>query len=92
MTEIALKVREGGVAARLRVDSNGVSAPVRAEQVRVVEREPAPTYEGEYRVTPSEEEQVLSTRGLKMRDNVTVAPIPTNYGRIAWNGTTLIVY
>ena len=92
MTEIALNVRDGGVSARLRVDSNGVKVPVKAEQVRVVDSEPLPPYEGEYRVTPSEEEQVLATRGRKMIDNVTVEPIPSNYGRIVWNGSTLTVY
>ena len=53
---------------------------------------PAPRYSGEYEVTPSEETQVLATKGSVLQADVTVAPVPSNYGRIAWNGSTLIVY
>lgn len=50
-----------------------------------------PTYEGTYEVTPTEETQILDTNNLKMTDNVTINPIPSNYGLITWNGTTLTV-
>lgn len=36
----------------------------------------APTYTGEYTVTPAEYEQVLETQGKRMTDNVTVAEVP----------------
>ena len=49
-------------------------------------------YTGEYEVTPSDEAQVLETSGLMMTENVTIAPIPDNYGRIAWNGSGILVY
>lgn len=52
---------------------------------------PAPEYQGEYEVTPSRETQVLETAGLKMIDNVTVNPIPSNYGLIGWNGAFMTV-
>ena len=48
-------------------------------------------YTGAYTVTPTQETQVLSTRGLMMTDNVTVNPIPSNYGLITWNGSILTV-
>ena len=48
-------------------------------------------YTGEYTVTPSAETQTLSTEGLMMTSNVTVNPIPSNYGLITWNGSTLTV-
>lgn len=50
-----------------------------------------PSYEGEYEVTPSEETQTLATDSLYMRGNVTINPIPSNYGLITWNGSTLTV-
>lgn len=50
-----------------------------------------PVYEGVYEVTPTEETQILNTNNLKMTDNVTINPIPSNYGLITWNGTTLTV-
>lgn len=49
-------------------------------------------YTGETEVTPSEETQVLQTNDLMMQANVTVNPIPQNYGRLSWNGSVLTVY
>lgn len=54
----------------------------------LVEREP---YEGAYTITPSAEQQVLQTKNLRMTDNVVVGAIPSNYGLITWNGSTLTV-
>lgn len=54
-----------------------------------VDRDP---YTGAYEITPSEETQTLETENKRMTGNVTINPIPSNYGRIAWNGTTLIVF
>lgn len=48
-------------------------------------------YEGGYVVTPTEETQILQTANLKLTDNITINPIPSNYGRITWNGSVLTV-
>lgn len=48
-------------------------------------------YTGSYEVTPSQETQVLNTYGLGMSKNVTINPIPSNYGLITWNGSYLTV-
>ena len=50
-----------------------------------------PSYEGTYEVTPSAETQTLETDSLYMRGNITINPIPSNYGLITWNGSTLTV-
>ena len=50
-----------------------------------------PEYAGSYSVTPSQEAQYLQTAGKRMADNVRVDPIPSNYGLITWNGSTLTV-
>lgn len=50
-----------------------------------------PTYEGDYAVTPGAETLTLVTEGLRMRQNVTINPVPSNYGQITWNGSTLTV-
>lgn len=52
----------------------------------------ADPYEGEYVLTPSDSAQILETFGKRMTDNLVINPIPSNYGRIAWNGVTLTVY
>ena len=48
-------------------------------------------YEGSYSVTPSTETQVLNTQYKTMSQNVTINPIPSNYGLITWNGSTITV-
>ena len=50
-----------------------------------------PSYQGETEITPSDEIQTLQCAGLMMSENVTIKPIPSNYGRISWNGVTLTV-
>ena len=55
---------------------------------QVVERDP---YEGGYTVTPGPEAVVLATNNKRMTDNITVNPIPNNYGLITWNGSTITV-
>lgn len=48
-------------------------------------------YEGDYVVTPSNEAQILNTNHLRMTQNVTINPIPSNYGLITWNGSKLTI-
>ena len=52
---------------------------------------PTVRYEGEYTVTPSTETQTLATNGKVLLDDITVNPIPNNYGLITWNGSVLTV-
>lgn len=54
----------------------------------LVERDP---YTGDYTFTPSDATQTIPTNGLRMTDNITINPIPNNYGLITWNGATLTV-
>ena len=48
-------------------------------------------YEGSYTVTPGRTEQVLQTNNKVMTGNVTIKPIPQNYGLVTWNGSTLTI-
>ena len=48
-------------------------------------------YEGPYEATPTQFTQTLSTEGFTMSRNVTINPIPTNYGLITYNGSTITV-
>lgn len=74
-----------GVTVNPAVVDVGFSPPVARD---FVERDP---YEGDYTITPSAETQVLETSGKRMTGDITVNPIPSNYGRIEWNGATLTV-
>lgn len=49
-------------------------------------------YGGPYNVTPEENLQTLRTANTVMERDVVVGPIPSNYGRLAWDGHTLTVY
>ena len=50
-----------------------------------------PDYTGSCEITPGEETQVLSTTGRSLRSDITVNPIPSNYGLITYNGSTITV-
>ena len=50
-----------------------------------------PSYEGPYEATPTQQTQTLATDSLYMSGNITINPIPNNYGLITWNGSTLTV-
>lgn len=54
-------------------------------------REKIDEYSGAYSVTPSSETQVLRTANTKLDRNITVDPIPSNYGLVQWNGQFLTV-
>lgn len=51
----------------------------------------APTYRGPYEVTPSREQQTLATGGLRAAQDIIIAPIPSNYGLITYNGFEITV-
>lgn len=48
-------------------------------------------YDGEYEFTPTEETQTALTNGKVLFRNITINPIPSNYGRITYNGSILTV-
>lgn len=48
-------------------------------------------YHGPTTITPSGETQILNTAGLLVTEDLTINPIPSNYGLITWNGSTLTV-
>ena len=41
-------------------------------------------YTGDYEITPTEETQVLQTHGRILTKNITINPIPTDYGKVTW--------
>lgn len=61
----------------------GVETPVVTSTV--------PEYAGEYDITPSGQAQVFRTNGTKLTRDFVVEPIPSNYGLITWNGSTITV-
>ena len=48
-------------------------------------------YEGSYEYTPTDSTQVIAINGKRATSDITINPIPSNYGLITWNGATLTV-
>lgn len=55
---------------------------------KIIENE---TYDGDHEVTPSDETQILMTADKTVRQNIVINPIPSNYGRITWDGRVITV-
>ena len=51
-----------------------------------------PVYPGPTEFTPSTQMQTIAVSGYRLKEDITIDPIPTNYGRLVWNGHTLTVY
>lgn len=51
----------------------------------------AAEYTGPVSVTPDTTTQTLNTSGYLLTQNITVDPIPSNYGLITWNGSYLLI-
>lgn len=83
-TDYQLKVIDTAVS--LQTDSGTV--PLRTIPGRMIE---PPAYEGDYVITPSGETQTLATSGKLLARDITINPIPNNYGLITWDGSTLTV-
>lgn len=89
MDEIAISLSisdEGSVALSLGADE-GVTLKLGDPYIDGGARE----YEGAYEVEPTAYEQVLPTAYLKMARDVVVKPIPSNWGMISWDGSSLMV-
>lgn len=48
-------------------------------------------YEGSYQITPTQSAQTLETADKHTLADIIINPIPSNYGLITWNGSTLTV-
>ena len=79
---VPLKVENGGNLS-LGVIPN--------DRLPLAVKEGKPPYSGPYSVTPSAQEQVLSTNGKTMTADIVVGAVPNNYGLITWNGSVLTV-
>lgn len=88
MTSISVTIGHPEVSVSIGAPSVNVSTgtPIARDYV---ERDP---YTGDYTVTPTEEAQTLATNGLRMTNDVTIEPVPQNYGRLTYSGGILRVW
>lgn len=54
-------------------------------------RETLPGYIGDTAITPTEEKQILHTANKSVYSDIVINPIPSDYGKITWDGITLTV-
>ena len=88
MLTIPMKVEISPVEIPMQVETSPIAIPMKVAAEYKIGGD---DYEGDYTVTPSQETQVLLTKNRLMRNNVTINPIPSNYGLITWNGGVLTV-
>ena len=77
-------VLDGEVSLNLHLDGT-------PDKVIKVAEYDLPVYEGITEITPSQDTQILQTSNKALTRNIVVNPIPSNYGLITWNGSTLTV-
>ena len=85
---------EGSVAARATIQGTvGASATLGGVEVGgiIVSEISLPPYDGAYAITPSDEAQTLATADKRMAEDLVIGPIPSNYGRITWDGHSIRV-
>ena len=69
----------------------GSDSNLKAEFSPYIEVPVADYYSGPYEVTPSENTQLIDCGGLVALRDIVVNPIPSNWGKITWNGSVLTV-
>lgn len=82
---------KGKISAPLKVRGKLSMRPTISAKLTVPLSILPPAYEGSYEVTPSKETQTLRTEELYMLGDVTINPIPNNYGLIEWDGRVITV-
>ena len=87
-------VLDGELSLDLHIDGDmSLNIPVDGEAGTVIKVSDYvyPIYGGQTEVTPTQETQVLQTTNRTVVSNIIINPIPSNYGKITWNGSTLTV-
>ena len=84
------------MAINLKVETNEVKLKIAdPDRASLKAHEGIPVYPSPYSgtidITPTEEAQTVPTSGYMMMTDIVVEPIPSNYGLITWDGTTLTV-
>lgn len=89
MITIPMQVASDEIAIPMRIgtDSENIGMSIGAEYAIA----PVEEYEGSYEFTPTEEAQTIQISGEMATQDIVINPIPSNYGLITYNGTTITV-
>lgn len=85
-------IHSGDMLIVQTIDGDAViSAQIDGETSNFLAAETTEVYTGETEVTPTDETQTLYTAGLKVPENIIVKPIPSNYGKVSYNGSYIFI-
>lgn len=68
-------------------DNNAAKLKIGAELVNIG----AEKYTGSYEWTPNRETQTIPINGLQAMSDITINPIPSNYGLVTYDGSVITV-
>ena len=68
-----------------------LSAPATISGELTIPASSSAVYTGEYEFTPTRETQVININHKEALKNITINPIPSNYGLITYNGSIITV-
>ena len=81
----------GALSAVGRLDATLSGVPSLTATLSLPQAVAVDEYSGPYEFTPGAAPQVVEIANKKATDNITINPIPQNYGLITWDGATLTV-
>lgn len=85
MIAVPMTVSASGVQIGMNVASSGL-IPVKVAAAYTVSGTP---YHGEYEFTPGDEAQTVLTKDKVLSQNITINAIPSNYGKVSWDGAII---
>lgn len=87
--QVPMTIAESAVEFQMDAQANAVSLAVGVGLAINVST--FPDYDGGYVFTPTENTQTVVIEDMVARQNIVINPIPSNWGKITWNGNTLTV-
>lgn len=70
---------------------SGALSPTQCMSGEMVAPHGGVPYTGRYTFEPTEEEQTVETQGATLAQNIIIEPIPTNYAKMTWHGSVLML-
>lgn len=86
---VDLTVSESAQQFDVSISENNI--PVEITVITPIVASVVPDYDGSYEFTPSADDQTVPTSGKRLAQDITINPIPSNYGLITWNGSIITV-
>lgn len=86
---VDLTVSESVQQFDVEISENNI--PVSITVITPIVASVVPEYDGSYEFTPSADGQIVPTSGKRLAQDITINPIPNNYGLITWNGSIITV-